>query len=361
MTIALSQFDEVRLDRVSRDFGALNALRDISLTIRRREFIALLGPSGCGKSTTLNCIAGLLPVTGGAIWLDKNRVDTMRPEERGFGMVFQNYALFPHLNVRQNIGFGLKMRGRPKAEIDRKVDEALNLVRLNGQENKLPGQLSGGQQQRVAIARAIVIEPPLVLMDEPLSNLDAKLRLEMRAEIRRIHNELGATTIYVTHDQDEALSLADRIVVLRDGVIRQVGSPKELYEAPSHLDVADFMGFRNKLRGKVVAAESGRVAIDVEGARLTGVARETLSVGSSAYAVIRADDLELGELGPNSLTVTVDTIEYRGREFVGTAHTAGGLDVVFRSHQPVEPGSSVHLQADDQRILVFAEPIQGRN
>jgi putative spermidine/putrescine transport system ATP-binding protein len=361
MTIALSQFDEVRLDRVSRDFGALNALRDISLTIRRREFIALLGPSGCGKSTTLNCIAGLLPVTGGAIWLDKNRVDTLRPEERGFGMVFQNYALFPHLNVRQNIGFGLKMRGRPKAEIERKVDEALNLVRLKGQENKLPGQLSGGQQQRVAIARAIVIEPPLVLMDEPLSNLDAKLRLEMRAEIRRIHNELGATTIYVTHDQDEALSLADRIVVLRDGVIRQVGSPKELYEAPSHLDVADFMGFRNKLWGKVVAVENGRATIDVEGARFSGAARETLSVASSAYAAIRSDDLELGEPGPHSLMVTVDTIEYRGREFVGTAHTAGGLDVVFRAQQAVEPGSSVHLQAGDQRVLIFAEPIQGRN
>jgi putative spermidine/putrescine transport system ATP-binding protein len=361
MTIALSQFDEVRLDRVSRDFGALNALRDISLSIRRREFIALLGPSGCGKSTTLNCIAGLLPVTGGAIWLDKNRVDTLRPEDRGFGMVFQNYALFPHLNVRQNIGFGLKMRGRPKADIDRKVEEALSLVRLQGQEDKLPGQLSGGQQQRVAIARAIVIEPPLVLMDEPLSNLDAKLRLEMRAEIRRIHNELGATTIYVTHDQDEALSLADRIVVLRDGVIRQVGTPKELYEAPSHLDVADFMGFRNKLKGKVVESNNGRAILDVEGARISGIAREGLSVASDAYAAIRSDDLEVGEPGQNALKVTVDTIEYRGREFVGTAHTAAGLDVVFRSHQAVKPGSTVHLRADDQRVLAFAEPIQGRS
>jgi putative spermidine/putrescine transport system ATP-binding protein len=360
MTIALSQFDEVRLDRVSRDFGALNALRDVSLTIRRGEFIALLGPSGCGKSTTLNCIAGLLPVTGGAIWLDKNRVDTLRPEERGFGMVFQNYALFPHLNVRQNIGFGLKMRGRPKAEIDRKVDEALNLVRLQGQENKLPGQLSGGQQQRVAIARAIVIEPPLVLMDEPLSNLDAKLRLEMRAEIRRIHNELGATTIYVTHDQDEALSLADRIVVLRDGVVRQVGSPKELYEAPAHFDVADFMGFRNKLKGKVVALEGNRTILDVEGARISGVARERVSVGSTAYAAIRSDDLEVGEPGPNAIAATVDTIEYRGREFVGTAHSAGGLDFVFRSHVPVELGSRIHLRTEDERILVFAEPVQGR-
>jgi putative spermidine/putrescine transport system ATP-binding protein len=361
MTIALSQFDEVRLDRVSRDFGALNALRDVSLTIRRREFIALLGPSGCGKSTTLNCIAGLLPVTGGAIWLDKHRVDTLRPEERGFGMVFQNYALFPHLNVRQNIGFGLKMRGTPKAEMDRKVDEALNLVRLQGQENKLPGQLSGGQQQRVAIARAIVIEPPLVLMDEPLSNLDAKLRLEMRAEIRRIHNELGATTIYVTHDQDEALSLADRIVVLRDGVVRQVGTPKELYEEPAHLDVADFMGFRNKLEGRVIAVENGRALLDVEGARVSGVARERLSLGSKAYAALRPDDMVVGSPGEHALAVTVDTMEYRGREFVGTAHSAGGLDFVFRSHQSVEPGTKIHLQADGNRVLVFAEPVQGRD
>lgn len=356
MAIALSQFDEVRLDRVSRDFGTLNALRDINLTIRRGEFIALLGPSGCGKSTTLNCIAGLLPVTGGAIWLDKNRVDTLKPEERGFGMVFQNYALFPHLNVRQNIGFGLKMRGTAKAEMERKIDEALNLVRLQGQGHKLPGQLSGGQQQRVAIARAIVIEPPLVLMDEPLSNLDAKLRLEMRAEIRRIHNELGATTIYVTHDQDEALSLADRIVVLRDGVVRQVGTPKELYDAPAHLDVADFMGYRNKLKGTAVSIENGRAVIDVEGARLGGATREPISIGAPVYVAIRPDDLIVGEADSNALSVIVDTAEYRGREFVGTAHTKGGLELVFRSPHAVEPGTAVHLKADPERTLVFAEP-----
>ncbi|MGO4572464.1 ABC transporter ATP-binding protein [Microvirga sp. 2TAF3] len=357
MAIALSQFDEVRLDRVSRDFGTLNALRNINLTIKRREFIALLGPSGCGKSTTLNCIAGLLPVTGGSIWLDKNRVDTLRPEERGFGMVFQNYALFPHLNVRQNIGFGLKMRGTPKAEMERKIDEALNLVRLQGQGHKLPGQLSGGQQQRVAIARAIVIEPPLVLMDEPLSNLDAKLRLEMRAEIRRIHNELGATTIYVTHDQDEALSLADRIVVLSDGVVRQVGTPKELYEAPAHLDVADFMGFRNKLKGTVIASDGSRAVLDVEGSKIGGVSREPVPVGASAYVAIRPDDLVAGEPGPNSLAVTVDTIEYRGREFVGTARSAGNLELVFRSHYMVEPGTPIHLRTGEERTLVFAEPV----
>jgi putative spermidine/putrescine transport system ATP-binding protein len=356
MTIALSQFNEVRLENVSRSFGTLNALHDVSLTIRRREFIALLGPSGCGKSTTLNCIAGLLPVTGGAIWLDKQRVDTLRPEERGFGMVFQNYALFPHLDVRRNIGFGLKMRGRSKAEIDQKVDEALSLVRLTGQEHKLPGQLSGGQQQRVAIARAIVVEPPLVLMDEPLSNLDAKLRLEMRTEIRRIHNQLGATTIYVTHDQDEALSLADRIVVLRDGYVRQVGTPKELYESPAHLDVADFMGFRNKLQGRVVSHDNGRVVLDVEGTRITGVAREPLKAGDAAFATVRSDDLELGEAGSNTISAIVETIEYRGREFVGTARSPGGLDVVFHAKTAVAPGSQIYLTADDSRVLVFAEP-----
>jgi putative spermidine/putrescine transport system ATP-binding protein len=194
-------FGELRLGGVTRRFGAAVALDRLDLTIRRGEFIALLGPSGCGKSTALNCIAGLLPLSGGGIWLDDKRIDVLRPEQRGFGMVFQNYALFPHMSVRKNIGFGLAMRRVPKEEIRGKVDAALDLVQLRAHAEKLPGQLSGGQQQRVAIARAIVIEPPLVLMDEPLSNLDAKLRLEMRTEIKRIHRELGRSTVYVTHDQ----------------------------------------------------------------------------------------------------------------------------------------------------------------
>src|SRR5665213_1018588 len=218
MAIAARDFRELRLDGMSRNFGTVNALKAVTLTVRRGEFIALLGPSGCGKSTALNCLAGLLTLSSGSIWLDKTRIDRMAPEERGFGMVFQNYALFPHMTVRKNIGFGLKMRSVAAAEIARRVEEALRLVRLADQADKLPGQLSGGQQQRVAIARAIVIEPPLVLMDEPLSNLDAKLRLEMRQEIRRIHSQLGSATIYVTHDQEEALSLADRIVVMREGM-----------------------------------------------------------------------------------------------------------------------------------------------
>src|SRR5829696_4442074 len=279
MAIHAANFRELRLERLSREFGTLNAVKDVSLRIQKGEFIALLGPSGCGKSTTLNLIAGLLPATGGGIWLDERRIDGLRPEERGFGMVFQNYALFPHMSVTRNVGFGLKMRGVPRSDARRRVEEAIGMVRLKGQERKLPGQLSGGQQQRVAIARAIVVEPPLVLMDEPLSNLDAKLRLEMRAEIRRIHNTLGATTIYVTHDQEEALSLADRIVVLRDGEIRQVGTPEDLFARPDHLDVAEFMGFRNQLRGRVESVSGDMAVVDLGQTRISGRMRDPIRVG----------------------------------------------------------------------------------
>src|SRR5215470_10271391 len=271
------QFKELRLERVSRHFGhpggaQVAALHELTLTIRRGEFICLLGPSGCGKTTALNCIAGLLPVTGGTISLDERRIDLLPPEKRGFGMVFQNYALFPHMTVRRNVAFGLMMRNTPADEIKTRVARALALVQLTGHEDKLPGQLSGGQQQRVAIARAIVVEPRLVLMDEPLSNLDAKLRLEMRAEIRRIHRELGRTTIYVTHDQDEALSMADRIVVLQDGAVQQIGAPEEVYAQPANLHVARFMGFRNLIELDCTPLESDRVALHGPGIALTGTA-----------------------------------------------------------------------------------------
>ncbi len=347
MAIASRDFRELRLDGVSRRFGALNALRDVSLTVQRGEFIALLGPSGCGKSTALNCLAGLLPLTDGSIWLDGTRLDTLKPEARGFGMVFQNYALFPHMTLRRNIGFGLRMQRRPRAEIDRKVEEALALVRLREHADKLPGQISGGQQQRVAIARAIVIEPPLVLMDEPLSNLDAKLRLEMRAEIRRIHNALGSSTIYVTHDQDEALSLADRIVVLRDGAVRQVGTPEDLYARPAHADVAEFMGYRNLLRGTASAA-----GITIDNAALGGTAIDANHTGA-ALAAIRPEDLVPVADGP--IGATVETAEYRGREFYGTARMADGTELFFRSEQRAVPGEALRFGADPARILVYAQ------
>ncbi|HEV7283959.1 MAG TPA: ABC transporter ATP-binding protein [Kaistia sp.] len=354
MSLASMSFNELRLDRVSRAFGSFHALNQIELVIGKGEFVALLGPSGCGKSTALNCIAGLLGTTGGGIYIDDRRIDQLKPEDRGFGMVFQNYALFPHMTVLQNVGFGLKMRGLPRAEIETRSQAALALVRLQGQADKLPGQLSGGQQQRVAIARAIVIEPPLVLMDEPLSNLDAKLRLEMRAEIRRIHNQLGATTIYVTHDQDEALSLADRIVVLRDGSIRQVGTPHELYESPLYLDVAEFMGFRNKVVGKVVGVVNGVATISTEGRELTGRAMDALKPGDDAVLAARGDDVIEGTSGGNAIQATVETIEYRGREYVGTARTATDMELVFHGPRKVDISSRISLEIDALRALVFA-------
>jgi len=361
MQSSMTSFAQLRLERMSRSFGHHHALKEISLNVEKGEFIALLGPSGCGKSTALNCIAGLLATTGGGIYLDARRIDQLKPEDRGFGMVFQNYALFPHMSVGQNIGFGLKMRGLPKSEIERRVEEAIAMVRLEGQGHKLPGQLSGGQQQRVAIARAIIIEPALVLMDEPLSNLDAKLRLEMRVEIRRIHNQLGATTIYVTHDQDEALSLADRIVVLKDGEIRQVGIPSALYEQPDHLDVAEFMGYRNRLSGEVVAVEGERVVLAVGASLLQGQVRHKIKKGEKGILVARPDDVTVvGKSAERQdahlIEATVETIEYRGREFVGTArmHHDNDTELVFHAPSHVAPGHSVSLNIDASRALLFA-------
>jgi putative spermidine/putrescine transport system ATP-binding protein len=245
------------------------------------------------------------------------------------------------------------MRGTPRDEIRRRVSEAISLVRLQGQEGKLPGQLSGGQQQRVAIARAIAVEPPLVLMDEPLSNLDAKLRIEMRAEIRRIHNTLGATTIYVTHDQEEALSLADRIVVLRDGEVRQVGAPEDLFGRPEHLDVAEFMGFRNLLNGKVTGINGEYATVESGTALMTGRMREPVRVGDAAVLAIRPDDLHPAATSNAGLSAEVISAEFRGREFFGFARSDGDAPLAFRSDVRLDPGSTVHLNADPERVLIF--------
>ncbi|WP_182086256.1 ABC transporter ATP-binding protein [Aureimonas sp. ME7] len=342
--------DGGRLELVGlrRAFGSYTALDGIDLSVERGEFIALLGPSGCGKSTALNCIAGLLPLTGGEIRLDGRAIHELEPEKRGFGMVFQSYALFPHLTIRRNVGFGLAMQGVPRAEADARIDAALDLVRLRSQADKLPGQLSGGQQQRVAIARAIVIRPPVVLMDEPLSNLDAKLRLEMRAEIRAIHEAIGSTTIYVTHDQDEALSLADRIVVMANGVIRQVGTPEDLYERPSQIDVADFMGFRTRIPARVVDGEGH---VEAVGARLRLPPARGSVPGSAVWISVRPEDLVAG--GSEGIEAEVRSIEYRGRAWFGSGTLADGTLVFFRSDASLANGAKVRLGFDPARTLVF--------
>lgn len=343
-------FEQLRLDGVSRSFGTAHALEGLHLAIARGEFVALLGPSGCGKSTALNCLAGLLPLTAGSIWLDDTRIDGRPPEQRGFGMVFQNYALFPHMSVRANVGFGLKMRKVGRADARRRVDEALRLVQLTEHAAKFPAQLSGGQQQRVAIARAVVLEPPVVLMDEPLSNLDAKLRLEMRMEIRRLHQTLGLTTVYVTHDQEEALSLADRLVVLREGTVQQVGTPEEVYAQPVNSYVASFMGYRNLLDMTVTGTAGSSVTVEGAGVHLTG--RGSLTEGPAKVA-IRPEDFVVGDGTENALDVTVEIVEYHGRELSVSARLATGVPVYFRTDKRLAPGDTVGISVPTERVLVF--------
>lgn len=352
-----STFSELRLDGVSRQFGGTDALRDLDLTIRAGEFIALLGPSGCGKSTALNCLAGLLPLSGGSIWQDDKRIDTLPPERRGFGMVFQNYALFPHMTVRSNIAFGLQMRRLPKAEVARRTDEAIRLVQLEEHAGKLPGQMSGGQQQRVAIARAVVLEPSLVLMDEPLSNLDAKLRLEMRTEIRRLHQALGLTTVYVTHDQEEALSMADRLVVLRKGVAQQIGTPQDLHTRPANWHVADFMGFRNLLQLTVSGADTDHVVVEGKGLRLVATAMQPLATGDAVVVGVRPEDLVVhvgpGEVPGSSIRAVVEVVEYQGRELAVEAHTPDGQRLHVRTVERLAPGDEVTLSVSPETLLAY--------
>ena len=355
-------FRELRLDGVTRAFGTTDALRDFSITIAGGEFVAFLGPSGSGKSTALNCLAGLLPLTSGEIWLDDRRIDTLPSERRGFAMVFQNYALFPHLDVRRNVGFGLRMRKVPKQETEQRVQKALTLVQLAHKADSRPAQLSGGEQQRVAIARAVVCEPPLVLMDEPLSNLDAKLRLEMRTEIRRLHQDLGLTTVYVTHDQQEALSLADRIVILRHGVVEQVGTPAEVYTDPQTDFVASFMGYRNALSGSVVESHGQQATVTVGDLSLIGRFPGAVPT-DDAVVRIRPDELTIcgdDESAPNRIPLVVEVVEYGGSNFVIEGATPTGERLYFMAAEAPRLGDTVTVTVDPEQARVFVPTEDGR-
>jgi iron(III) transport system ATP-binding protein len=239
----------IRIERAEKRYGSAVIIHDLSLNIRRGEFFTLLGPSGCGKTTLLRMIAGFNSIEGGDFFFDDRLINNLDPAKRNIGMVFQNYAIFPHLTVRQNIEFGLKARKYSADRIKELVDKILDLMKIAEFASRLPERLSGGQQQRVALARALVIEPDVLLMDEPLSNLDAKLRIEMRTAIKKIQNQFGITTVYVTHDQEEAMAVSDRIAVMRDGKTHQIGSPKELYQRPGDLFVSTFIGHTNIIAG----------------------------------------------------------------------------------------------------------------
>ncbi|NJE48452.1 ABC transporter ATP-binding protein [Thermococcus sp. 9N3] len=302
---------DVKLENIVKTFDGTTALKGISLHIKHKELFTLLGPSGCGKSTTLRIIAGLDYPDSGHIYFGDEEVTYLPSYQRGAVLVFQNYALWPHMTVFDNVAYGLKIRKVPKEEIKRKVEWALELVKLKGFENRYPTQLSGGQQQRVAIARALVVEPKVLLLDEPLSNLDAKLRLEMRSEIRRIQRELGITVIYVTHDQEEAMAISDRIAVMNVGTVEQVGTPRDIYERPRTEFVASFMGKTNVIPAKVVERNGDKVTVEFESFHLDGLHYTEKS--DNVVLVIRPERIKFRP-GENTVSLegTVDLIEYYG-------------------------------------------------
>lgn len=281
----------VQLDQVVKEFEDHIAVDNISLEIRRGEFLTLLGPSGCGKTTTLRMIAGFEQPTRGAVLLDGVHVEGKQPYQRDVNTVFQNYALFPHMNVFDNVAFGLKMKKVPKGEIRQRVLESLRLVQLEPLANRTPGQLSGGQKQRVAIARALVNKPKVLLLDEPLGALDLKLRKQMQIELKHLQQKLGITFVYVTHDQEEALTMSDRIAVMNKGKLEQIGSPREIYENPQTKFVAGFIGETNLFEGRVSRIFGASAVLDAEGLEIP-VVNKQLSVGETVYLAIRPERIQ---------------------------------------------------------------------
>jgi multiple sugar transport system ATP-binding protein len=348
---------EVELIEVTKRYGAVEACSGLNLRIPDREFVTLLGPSGCGKSTTLNMIAGLEEITSGDIRLDGVRVNDLTPFERDVAMVFQQYALYPHMSVAGNIGFTLKLRRRPRKEIAARVEAVAELLELTPYLDRLPRELSGGQQQRVALGRAIIREPRVFLFDEPFSNLDAALRLKMRAEIKLLHSRLGATSIFVTHDQEEALSISDRIAVMRQGRIEQYGTPAQIYARPASTYVARFIGSppMDILRGDFTAA-NGAPGYRVGAATFPLPERSTGNLAGNGGGVdlgVRAEHVLLTAPG-DGVAATVEVVQPLGPATVVTAAWEGGaLTARVPGIASLEPGTPVGLRLDPAGLLFF--------
>ncbi|MEM9584951.1 MAG: ABC transporter ATP-binding protein [Pseudomonadota bacterium] len=329
----------ITLKAVEKWFGEVQVIKGVDLDIQEGEFVVFVGPSGCGKSTLLRMIAGLEETSRGQIMIGERDATAEPPSKRGLAMVFQSYALYPHMSVRDNVGFPLKSAGLPKAEIDAKVDEAARVLKLNDYLDRRPKDLSGGQRQRVAIGRSIVRDPTAFLFDEPLSNLDAALRVEMRYEIAKLHQTLKSTMIYVTHDQIEAMTLADRIVVLEFGKIAQVGSPRELYERPANLFVAQFIG---SPRMNICPASAVQVA---------DVPAEAVSVG------VRPEHIDLTTAGAGQLDGVVDVLEYLGADtfVIISCGEAGQFTVRVNGTASCAPGETVGLSFARENLHAFDE------
>ena len=346
----------VSLQSVSKSYGAHHAVSDVSLEIAQGEFLVLLGPSGCGKTTTLRMIAGFIEPTSGRILFGNRDVTDLPPYRRNTGLVFQGYALFPHLTVFENVAFGLRMRKLDRADIARRTQEALRLVRLEDLAERMPRQLSGGQQQRVALARALVIEPEILLLDEPLSNLDAKLREEVRVEIRQLQRRLGLTTVMVTHDQEEALSVADRLAVMSDGAIQQIGTQRELYNAPANQFVASFIGRTNFFAGEVTGPQRFRTESGLEISIAAATAPERL-------LAIRPERVRIGNANgaANSFLGTIEFVSYLGANTEYVVRLASGDAVTVEVHndragstEPFTIGSQIHVAWDRDACQLIA-------
>ena len=302
---------KIAVANLGKRFGTNLVVERASFTIEEGELFTLLGPSGCGKTTLLRLIAGFYAPDAGEVRFDDRVVNTVPPHERGIGMVFQNYALWPHMTVAQNIAYGLKLRKLARHEIDKRSREVLEKVKLSGLEARYPGQISGGQQQRVALARALVLNPKILLLDEPLSNLDAKIRVQVRAEIRKLQKELGITTVYVTHDQEEALTLSDRIAVFNQGRVFQVGPPKELYERPANRFVADFIGINNLIDG-TVRSVNGALVVETVLGQLRAMPDARFKAGDRCVLSVRPENASLDGKEENSVNGKITFAAYLG-------------------------------------------------
>ena len=324
--------DFIRFDRISKSYGEAQVVDGLDLTVGRGEFLSLLGPSGSGKTTILMMMAGFVAPTSGRIFLEEQAIEAMPPYKRDLGVVFQNYALFPHMTIAENVAFPLKMRRMARAERDGKVKRALDMVRLGALGDRRPAQLSGGQQQRIALARALVYEPKVVLLDEPLGALDKQLREEMQLELRDIHRSLGVTMIFVTHDQSEALTMSDRIAVFNRGRIEQLGSPRDVYDHPKTRFVAEFIGETNVIEAKVTGHRDGIAEVMAKGGhRLQVCADEAVATGRDVLVCVRPERLDIGEDGtvPNALPATVVDTVYQG-DHIRMKLRAEGLQFVGR-------------------------------
>lgn len=347
---------EVRLNAVQKRFGAFTAIESIDLDIKSGELVALLGPSGCGKTTTLRMIAGLEAPTKGEVLFDGHDVSDVAVQKRNVGMVFQRYALFPHMTVEKNVTFGLDVRGLPKKEISERLEEILEVVQLNKFRKRFPAQLSGGQMQRVAIARTLITKPSVLMMDEPLANLDTKLRGEMRRFIRDLQKRLGITTIFVTHDQVEAMELADRVAVIFNGKLAQFGAPQELYQQPNSPEVADFMGASNIFSAKLVAADRAETSfgtIDI-------MSQPGLKPGNDVYVMLRSEGIDLypeseePQGAQNLISGKIKAREFFGASVQYVVGAGEDITVAEQSRRLLDVGQPVVLSVQPDRVWTIA-------